>query len=550
MDHPPPEPNWALLPHSPEEFFGLPAGFSRKELKRRYVSLIQRFKPESQPTYFQQVRAAYESLEALLKHAERFVSPIELKGPGSNPQVLEFFHVRLRDLDTPDIGWSNWGPTKPLSQVLDELCDGSPGPDEYNPLYEVLDAAELRGANTLLDGVLIALRQYPDEPVMRALLTHLLTQPVPMDQLGTIVYSVALSVQDDDYYTITRSIWDRLLAANGFKYVLTMLTDCERGRKATASFAQAEFQLFLTKRLVWKAEDGWFNKQVYELETVYGQFSASHETTLKLMQCFRQYRSVRDSFMDGDRLRCSLDWVIRSYWDSPEIEQEREFLRFQRKLSSGEVCPLTTISSEATDDLRVMFRVWEMIHADMRSRLHLSTAVDRSFQLVPAVETLFQKLEDRTRKTWPDFWRRALPLFRGIVSVMVFSVSAVWLTSLGHLLDAQVAAESRWQLVIVGCLFGMVASLLVTGGLRNASIESRLPLNSYQQIWRTELQRFLRENRCSLSDLDHCLAEHPSQSRLLGLMRKLARNDLAFRLTAMAIEFETADAKHVRGHIA
>src|SRR6478735_7316201 len=64
----PAEPDWSLLPRDPVRFFGLPEGFDRRELKRRYNELIRRFKPERNPEEFQRIRAAYEQLDSGVRY--------------------------------------------------------------------------------------------------------------------------------------------------------------------------------------------------------------------------------------------------------------------------------------------------------------------------------------------------------------------------------------------------------------------------------------------------------------------------------------------------
>src|SRR5436190_22187293 len=68
MTEPANDPDWSLLPHDPVRFFGLPDGFDRRELKRRYNQLIRRFKPEKHPQEFQRIRAAYEQLDSGIRY--------------------------------------------------------------------------------------------------------------------------------------------------------------------------------------------------------------------------------------------------------------------------------------------------------------------------------------------------------------------------------------------------------------------------------------------------------------------------------------------------
>lgn len=64
------EPRWELLPDNPVGFFELAGAFDRKTLKRRYTDLIRRFKPEKHPSEFQQIRSAFEALDARLRSGQ------------------------------------------------------------------------------------------------------------------------------------------------------------------------------------------------------------------------------------------------------------------------------------------------------------------------------------------------------------------------------------------------------------------------------------------------------------------------------------------------
>ena len=54
-------PDWNLLPHSPEEFFGLETGYDRKDLKRKYNQFLKQFKPEKHPQEFQRIHPMNQS---------------------------------------------------------------------------------------------------------------------------------------------------------------------------------------------------------------------------------------------------------------------------------------------------------------------------------------------------------------------------------------------------------------------------------------------------------------------------------------------------------
>ena len=61
----------SLLATDPELFFGLDEGYERRDLKRAYGKAIRRYKPETHPAEFQQIRDAYERLEQRLRYGQQ-----------------------------------------------------------------------------------------------------------------------------------------------------------------------------------------------------------------------------------------------------------------------------------------------------------------------------------------------------------------------------------------------------------------------------------------------------------------------------------------------
>ena len=66
-------PRWDKLPDAPHEFFELPEGYGRTDLKRSYFQLIKQFKPEKYPQEFQRIRAAFEQLDNQLRYGTQAV---------------------------------------------------------------------------------------------------------------------------------------------------------------------------------------------------------------------------------------------------------------------------------------------------------------------------------------------------------------------------------------------------------------------------------------------------------------------------------------------
>lgn len=109
-------PAWQLLPDDPVGFFGLQAGFDRKDLKRAYNTLLRRYKPDKFPQEFQKLRAAFEQLDGELRYGETPHQPSSSLGNYQwNPSAI----IRPATPSDPD--------QAPLADPV------SPGPDSLGP---------------------------------------------------------------------------------------------------------------------------------------------------------------------------------------------------------------------------------------------------------------------------------------------------------------------------------------------------------------------------------------------------------------------------------
>lgn len=269
------EPSWDLLPLQPETFFGLEGDFDLRDLKRRYNTLLRRFKPEKFPEQFQRIRSAYETLHDALRYEEedgiqfhREKTQFDWNAP-TRPQhrppssdrreeqegdrESEARRDAQADSDVPSSGSSQQrgpGPSytqqddgllptveqRPLHQrvaeeppeaLYREFRNRQPKtPFDYYALAVLSDVVEddpLSFPRWLLQG----LKEHPNEQGLFHLLREHFASDPPPGTVAELLKGVSQIVRGDRFYYLTERLWDRLLREVPFKTFRRTLEACE-----------------------------------------------------------------------------------------------------------------------------------------------------------------------------------------------------------------------------------------------------------------------------------------------------------------------------------
>ena len=281
----PQQPDWSRLPHDARRFFGLPASFDRKDLKRRYNQFIRIYKPERAPAEFQKIRAAYELLDGQLRYGA-----MDSQGPASsfdwnagnktNAPSQGFELEPLDSIDDPNLTGKG-----PQSMPIDSM----PLEEIATPIYERLETEtpeaifkefeKARGkspydyfamaliSDTVSDDplmffklVLTGISRHPHERGLFNLLYEYLQHDIDTKYLSTILKTVSKVVTDQRFYFLTEKIWDRLLRKISFENWKRLLENCESNLKDFRIDGQLAFYLHVFPAAIWKADELWIKK--------------------------------------------------------------------------------------------------------------------------------------------------------------------------------------------------------------------------------------------------------------------------------------------------
>lgn len=281
----PEHPDWSRLPHDARGFFGLPANFDRKVLKRKYNQFIRIYKPERAPAEFQKIRAAYELLDGQLRYgAMDTVDPASSfdwnaeKKPNAPSQGFEL--EPLDSIEDPNLAGKG-----PQSRRIDSI----PLEEIVTPVYERLETEtpeaiykEFKKAkgkspydyftmalisDTVSDDplmffklVLTGISRHPHERGLFNLLYEYLQQEIDTKHLPTILKTISKVVTDQRFYFLTEKLWDRLLRKTSFENWQRLLEKCESNLKDFRIDGQLAFYLHVFPAAIWKADSQWIKK--------------------------------------------------------------------------------------------------------------------------------------------------------------------------------------------------------------------------------------------------------------------------------------------------
>lgn len=385
------EPQWDLLPDQPEEFFGLQEDYDLRDLKRRYNSLIRRFKPEKFPQEFQRIRAAFEQLNSALRYQEPpqnrtsklpYNWNIDQQPDEDPPQSSDSFHPL--ESPTPEIHnlTSSQGQhSESESPRLLERIFSEPPQD----LYEKLEAKTLKTSfdyyalavfsdilqdkeHTFADWLLYGLQEHPDDPALFELLRTLYATIQSEGQLTKLLETTSQIVRSDRFYYLTEQAWDNLLRTASFDTFRRTLSTCEKNLLSHKVDHLLVFYLHILKSAIWKADNDWVDSTFTKIEELSDRLPTWAEEELEFLFFLRSYILQRSQFLLGGLGRITIDQAIIDYCTKNEIEADRSFLECQQKLIVLEE-ELLSEFEEPAEELETVQILWEMIAEDVYDRM-------------------------------------------------------------------------------------------------------------------------------------------------------------------------------------
>lgn len=536
MSEPADEPDWSLLPDHPVEFFGLSSGFDQKTLKRRYNSLIRRFKPEKFPLRFQQIRGAFESLDRLFNALPYHGLPLRVVqvSPGE---------IELRPIAADDNGQTGFvgpvpqvrrGPTllervrqTPPGHLQDELRQTSSLNWQERLLLTFLeDARSPDPSPSFLDGLLAAARHHRDEE-SQGLLREYLRSAEARARCAEILERIFFVLASDDAFSLTEPLWDELQRRAPFDEFRQILDDCVRHITDHRVAQRLTFEIRLLRRTLFYADPQWTAERLARLTKGDVAWPDWLDHQIWSVEQFVSYTKVRRRFLNGHRLRVMVDDVLQAFCrDAPEFDGL--YLQLQHELLQHPDEVIAAFPKRDFTVLRVVWNVWHFLSEQVSHRFAPPHAYD--------VQTALAAMESRG-KAWQSASRPLLqsprqwgPVAWGIILATYLGIP---LALLALMLTAEPIRRIDWetfQLPMFGVMIAMVLHVIL--GLVEMPRELRWWV--YASRLRQELFAFIRRYPLPESMFLQRLKSQPTgNARTDGLLAE-SQHDYALRFYAAA----------------
>lgn len=569
-----PDPAWHLLPRDPLGFFGLGREFDRKELKRAYNSLIRRFKPEQCPAEFQQIRSAFEALDAGLRYgdaaretmaAPRYewsggsgASPLDGSQAGSprTPRVSR----PVGAAHPPEVPLTQQVGERPLRDVYADLNrKPQKSPFDYYALAVLSDTV---GRDPLLFAhwLLAGLQAHPQDPALMRLLYTYFRSDVPVESVPKLLTVTAKVVKNDRFYQLTEPLWDEFLRCADFTTFRGTLEKCEQLLVDHRIHAKLVFYLHLLRPCVWKADPGWITHVARLLEENRDQLPPALEPDLELTLLFVEYRESAENLPTSHPVRARIEQAMRAYCTREEAEADREVIECQVQLAADgagvlEAFPLSDDTSHP------MLLPWLILNADVGSRRERELPAP-----VAEVASAFSHADRATPNSWTelalreagrpdsDIGRQVLRMLEDIDRQTPWAPLGRCLMAIriaGYVIAAGVALICLFPIFVIpggilALVFVPIAPLAYHFTLRQRTAEplvqrltTRFLQRHYEQNWRARLQRTLAATHLPVADFVQLMIQlrerHGARASMAHILSSFLNRDVGLTVYSLAL---------------
>ena len=571
------EPNWDLLPHEPERFFGLPDGFDRKELKRSYNALIRRFKPESHPAEFQRIRAAYERLERELRYGDAVTFDWSHSArPGEDETTRHHETMpaaRSADLESAsEFQMAETQPPKktaleriqarlqiePLDKIVRELtAEPRKTPFDFFMLAILSDTCEAEGTISFWEWLVRGLVQHPNDPGLTRLLTEFLRSNPPREQLPQMARAVAQAIPNDLFFRLSEPLWDELMETMPFELLAKLLADCEDSLRVHELHDRLTFYVHFLRRAMFVADDEWFSAKFMMLEDNAVDLDNSLNDDVELLILLKKYRAERSQFLNGSAGRAAIDQTICDYCTKDDFEADLAVVNCQSQMATD-----TTWLHQAfptTDcDFPAWWKLWKHITTEVAERCGFSESNADPKQQRHQLQQVLQHCEEALRGSWHGyalaweyFWiARWGFLAARILPLVVFAILPVvlWTVFINLVSPSSHTQQILWDAVIVSTVVAVPILFIkvFTDTKSKQAIEqqcqrvgTRLVQKCYQRYWRALLEQHLRLTQQPYEQFVEQLsqAQAETKSGVIDRVCSRATNDYALACLTCAQQF-------------
>jgi hypothetical protein len=559
--------DWNLLQHNPQAFFGLPASFDRKDLKRAYNVWLKRFKPEQYPTEFQRIRAAYELLESQL----RFQTNQELPPEDSiRPTLSNTDPVSLPD--NSGHSQEKQSPVEPVAFVRELLArqdrEGAffelsqkeqKTSFEYYALAVLSDFTQPRAeedTSGFVDWILAGLETHRGDPSLLQLLRAYLSD-ASMNQrdMKRVLERIVTIFPNDWFYYLSEPLWLRFVREVDWSTFIETLQQCDRVIRDPRQYGRLAFKTRLLRAALFKAPDEWCKETLYELEENSQSMNSSLLPEFEIVSGLFTLKQRAEPFVSKGPMSERIFDSMRSYCEDSEEVWQKKIVASQAILAAN---PSAVLSEFQYTDVEAKDLVlpWIIVSSEVREQLGFFDASTESPQSYGnATISLLQEIDrsfpyskitsNQRRKSLKTIGTAALS-FLGVM--LPGTILTMWLSSGTNIRTAGASMMFGTVVLLVSLLLSIGA---VVWAFRNpirrietlyAERLSKLLEDHYRDKGRAMVSRMLAATHLSFHDLlqvaFQCIHQQELAFGVSRVVPQYMRQDVGLWIYATAVRFQ------------
>ncbi|MCA9128102.1 MAG: J domain-containing protein [Planctomycetales bacterium] len=531
--------NWQYLPADPLKFFGLSAGFERRELKRAYGQLIRQFKPETHPAEFQRIRAAYEMLESQNRYgvqqaqATQQISLWDL-GSAQNLTVTDKPPVARKDVAVETVSDVDSAILDPKATYQRLSSRQEHSPQDYFILATLADIVDRENKNMYLKWLLTGLKQFPNDPGLLRLVAEFLSAFVDCKLAPTTLVTLSKLIAGEDFFRVTERVWLRCLAELPFEKFESTLQTCEKFLRYRQIRPRLAFYVRLVQQAVWSAPAEWVDQRIAFVESHGSEIDASLEEDVELAIMLRDYvRHDRQAKSQSPVLE-SIDEMLHAYCTQAWLESAARISSTCELMARNSHAVMDAFAAEPSERAARILTLCSIVLADVSQQ----TGLD--FQ--PTAPEQLQLLADRTVRDFEE-------TIRSVSSKIDWMRYRFFGLPLACLILGPLLPAYGWQyFAIFTVAWTGLALLIFLAVLKPFVLEKRadqktrqLVAREYQREWRPRLFRYIQSCHQPSNAALQQLYESGHQigfSNLVDVILSYASGDLALHFFSRLQPFQ------------
>jgi hypothetical protein len=271
------------LAGDPEGFFGLPPGFSERDLQRAYHASIRKFRPDYYPREFQRIREARDRLRDQVRwRAGRTGAGVEPQSPHP-PQASEGPELLFV---TPD----------ERSATYRRLASSPAVARDYATLALLSETVQSPGrefTSWLLEG----LGRFPDDEGLEALLRCYVQEDLPLREVERFLRAASRTLPRRSLWTVPSAAWETAAMALPFDRFRSLWEDCEDAGELSDEPARAWLLARVLPALVARGDPDWIRERIEWLSARHDQISEG----AGVLDALEDWEAMRAAMEAGDR---------------------------------------------------------------------------------------------------------------------------------------------------------------------------------------------------------------------------------------------------------